>query len=109
MLSSHQVAFAQCLLLRLNLMTPRWLVVSGGSKPSPYGTGTAVEFPLCTLESKLGSRINLGTAFCLKPAVRWENHSLPPHLKESGNLSLYPSFGVYFLRLSPFTPPYVAH
>lgn len=27
---------------------------------------------------------------------------------ESGSLLLYQSFGVYFLCLSPFTPPYVA-
>lgn len=38
-----------------------------------------------------------------------ESQHLPLHIKASGSLSLYPSFGVYFLCLSPFTPPYVAH
>lgn len=36
-----------------------------------------------------------------------ESQHLPLHMKTSGSLSLYPSFGVYFLCLSPFTPPYV--
>lgn len=51
------------------------------------------------LVSRLENSGNLGKPFSLKTTTTWENHSLSPHVKDRGGVSLHPPIATCFLSL----------